>query len=105
MTPLISILVPVFNEATTVAAVIARLLEVPLPAPHSRTPAIVLEPWEHEAFRVRFARQDYGALDWPPRYELERRVQIFLPEDRARYRAGETVATERVFEARPARKR
>ena len=33
MTPFISILVPVFNEATTVAAVIARLLEVPLPAP------------------------------------------------------------------------
>ncbi|MBP7775918.1 MAG: hypothetical protein KA371_02185 [Acidobacteria bacterium] len=104
MTPFISILVPVFNEATTVAAVITRLLEVPLPAPR-RTPAIVLEPREHKAFRVRFARQDYGALDWRPRYDLERRVQIFLPEDRARYRAGETVATERVFEARPARKR
>lgn len=72
---------------------------------HGRTPAIVLEPWEHEAFRVRFARQDYGALDWPPRYDLERRVQIFLPEDRARYRAGETVATERVFEAGRARGR
>jgi glycosyltransferase involved in cell wall biosynthesis len=30
---LVSILVPVFNEAATVAAVIHRLLEVPLPAP------------------------------------------------------------------------
>jgi len=30
---LISILVPVYNEAATVAAVIVRLLEVPLPAP------------------------------------------------------------------------
>ncbi len=104
VTPFISILVPVFNEATTVAAVIARLLEVPLPAPR-RTPAIVLESWEHEAFRARFSGQTYGALDWPPRYDLDRRVQIFLPEDRARYRAGETVATERVFEARPARGR
>lgn len=33
MPPLISILVPVFNESKTVAAVIHRLLEVPLPAP------------------------------------------------------------------------
>ncbi len=33
MTPLVSILVPVFNESSTVAAVIQRLLEVPLPAP------------------------------------------------------------------------
>ena len=70
-----------------------------------RPPAIVLEPWEHEAFRARFAGQTYGALDWPPRYDLDRRVQIFLPEDRARYRAGEAVATERVFEAGAARRR
>jgi glycosyltransferase involved in cell wall biosynthesis len=33
VTPLVSILVPVFNESSTVAAVIQRLLEVPLPAP------------------------------------------------------------------------
>lgn len=33
MSPLVSILVPVFNESSTVAAVIRRLLEVPLPAP------------------------------------------------------------------------
>lgn len=33
MAPLVSILVPVFNESATVAAVIQRLLEVPLPAP------------------------------------------------------------------------
>jgi dolichol-phosphate mannosyltransferase len=32
VTPLVSILVPVFNESSTVAAVIHRLLEVPLPA-------------------------------------------------------------------------
>jgi glycosyltransferase involved in cell wall biosynthesis len=31
--PLISIIVPVFNEAATVAAVVARLLEIDLPAP------------------------------------------------------------------------
>ena len=33
MAALVSILVPVYNESTTVAAVIRRLLEVPLPAP------------------------------------------------------------------------
>ena len=33
MAALVSILVPVFNESATVAAVIQRLLEVPLPAP------------------------------------------------------------------------
>ena len=33
MTPLISIIVPVFNEAPTVAAVVDRLLTIPLPAP------------------------------------------------------------------------
>ena len=32
MAPLVSIIVPVFNESATVAAVIRRLLEVPLPA-------------------------------------------------------------------------
>ena len=68
---------------------------------HGRTPAIVLESWEAEAFRARFAGAVHGGLDWPPRYDLDRRVQIYLPEDRARYLAGETVPTARVFAARP----
>jgi len=70
---------------------------------HGRAPAIVLETWEHDAFRARFAGQAFGALDWPPRYDLDRRVQIYLPEDRARYQAGAAIPTERVFGARARR--
>jgi len=72
-------------------------------AAHGRSPAIVLEAWEQEAFRARFASQVYGALDWPPRYDLDRRVQVYLPEDRDRYVAGDTIPTERVFGARARR--
>ena len=68
---------------------------------NGRAPVIVLEAWEAEAFRARFAGAIHGGLDWPPRFDLDRRVQIYLPEDRARYLAGETIATERVFAARP----
>lgn len=67
---------------------------------NGRPPAIVLEAWEAEAFRARFAGAAHGGLDWPPRYDLDRRVQIYLPGDRARYLAGETIATERIFSAR-----
>lgn len=68
---------------------------------NGHAPAIALEAWEAEAFRARFAGAVHGGLDWPPRYDLDRRVQIYLPEDRARYLAGETIATERIFAARP----
>lgn len=68
---------------------------------NGRPPVIVLEAWEAEAFRARFAGALHGGLDWPPRYDLDRRVQIYLPEDRARYHAGETVPTERLFTAPP----
>ncbi len=69
---------------------------------HGRQPAIVVERWEEEGFRTRFAGQTYGGLDWPPRYDVDRRVRIFLPEDRDRYLAGAPVATETIFgERRP----
>ena len=63
-------------------------------------PVIVLETWEEAPFRRRFAGQHYGALDWPPRYDAERRVHVYRPEDRARFVAGETVPTTPVFAAR-----
>ena len=72
-------------------------------AAQGRSPAIVLETWEQDAFRARFTGQAYGALDWPPRYDLDRRVHIYLPEDRARYQAGATIPTERVFGPRARR--
>lgn len=63
-------------------------------------PVIVLETWEEAPFRTRFAGQAYGALDWPPRYDVERRVHVYAPADRARFLAGDTVATTPVFAAR-----
>jgi hypothetical protein len=57
----------------------------------------VVERWEEEGFRSRFAGQRFGGLDWPPRYDVDRRVRIFLPEDRERYLAGEPVPTETIF--------
>jgi hypothetical protein len=64
---------------------------------HGRQPAIIVERWEEAGFRTRFEGQTYGALDWPPRYDVDRRVRIFLPEDREPYLRGEAVVTEIVF--------
>lgn len=69
-------------------------------AEQGRPPAIVVEQWEEEGFRTRFAGQAYGALDWPPRYAVDRRVRIYLPADRAAYLRGEQVPTETVFAPR-----
>lgn len=63
-------------------------------------PVIVLETWEEDAFRARFAGQAFGTLDWPPRYDVERRVHVFHPADRARFLAGQSVPTTPVFAAR-----
>jgi hypothetical protein len=61
-------------------------------------PYLLLEDWEEPLFRARFgAASALGALDWPPRFEIERRVKIYSPSDRARYRAGEDVPTEFVM--------
>ena len=64
---------------------------------HGRAPVIVVERWEEAGFRARFAGQAYGGLDWPPRYDVDRRVRLFVPEDRERYLQGQPVATEYVF--------
>jgi 4-amino-4-deoxy-L-arabinose transferase-like glycosyltransferase len=61
---------------------------------------VVSEQPEDEAFRRRFAAAaSIGALDWPPRIEVRgsRRVLVHAVDDRARYLAGEPVATRRVF--------
>jgi hypothetical protein len=67
---------------------------------HGRQPVIVVERWEEEGFRSRFAGQVYGGLDWPPRFDVDRRVRIFVPEDREPYLAGEPIPTETIFGAR-----
>jgi hypothetical protein len=61
-------------------------------------PAIVLESWEEPRFRAAFAgRSAFGELDWPPRAQIGRDVRVYDPADRARYHAGESVPTERIW--------
>ena len=58
-------------------------------------PFIVVEQWEEPIFRERFeGKSSLGALDWPPRYEIDRQVRIYKPADRAAYMRGESVPTE-----------
>ena len=60
-------------------------------------PYVLVERREEPDFRARFRDQsEIGKLDWPPRFDLNRQVRIFDPDDRARYRAGESYATENV---------
>jgi hypothetical protein len=60
-------------------------------------PFIIVEEWEEPLFRKRFAGTSrLGDLDWPPRYQIQPRLRIFQPSDRARYLAGEQIPTEHV---------
>jgi len=60
-------------------------------------PYVLLERREEPEFRARFrAQSEAGALDWPPRFDLNRQVRIFDPADRARYLAGEGYPTENI---------
>jgi disulfide bond formation protein DsbB len=60
-------------------------------------PYLLLERREEGDFRERFrGHADIGALDWPPRWAINRQVRIFDPSDRARYLAGETYPTENI---------
>jgi MFS family permease len=68
---------------------------------HDRPPYLLLESWEEPRFRARFGEQSaLGRLDWPPKYEVDRVVRIYDPEDRARYWRGEHVATEYLWPLR-----
>ena len=60
-----------------------------------RQPYFLFERREEPEFRARFRnRSEYGALDWPPRLDLNRQVRIYDPADRARYLAGENYPTD-----------
>jgi hypothetical protein len=59
---------------------------------------IVVEQWEEPGFRERFAgHSPLAALDWPPRFEIDRQVRIYKPADRAAFLRGESVPTEHVL--------
>jgi hypothetical protein len=60
-------------------------------------PYLLFERREEAEFRDRFrGHSDLGALDWPPRLDVNRQVRIYDPADRARVLAGEAYATENV---------
>jgi hypothetical protein len=60
-------------------------------------PFLLLERWEEPAFRERFTgRSVCGGLDWPPRFEIDRQVRIYVPSDRDAYLAGRPLATEHI---------
>ena len=63
-------------------------------------PVVVIERWEEPLFRERFASQLYGGLDWPPRFDIDSRVRVLVPSDRARYLAGDAIVTEPVWPER-----
>jgi hypothetical protein len=69
-----------------------------------RKPYILLEADEVERFKTRFAGQSsLASLDWPPVAQIGTSIRVYDPDDRNRYRAGETVASERLWSpvARP----
>ena len=58
-------------------------------------PYFLLERREEGEFRARFrGHSEFGALDWPPRIDVNRMARIYDPADRARYLAGDSYATE-----------
>ena len=64
-------------------------------------PYILVERREEPDFRERFRDQSaIGRLDWPPRFDLNRQVRIYDPDDRGRYLAGEVFPTENIRSGR-----
>jgi hypothetical protein len=60
-------------------------------------PYLLFERREEGEFRVRFrGHSELGALDWPPRIDMNRQVRIYDPADRARYLRGEDYPTENI---------
>lgn len=60
-------------------------------------PYFLFERREEGEFRARFGGHSLlGALDWPPRLDLNRQVRIYDPADRARYLSGQDYATENI---------
>jgi hypothetical protein len=58
-------------------------------------PYFLFERREEQEFRARFGgHSEFGALDWPPRLDMNRLVRIYDPADRARYLAGEKYSTD-----------
>jgi hypothetical protein len=60
-------------------------------------PYLLIESLEEERFKSQFrSRSAFATLDWPPVVQIGVSAKIYNPVDRARYLAGERVATERL---------
>jgi hypothetical protein len=69
-----------------------------------RKPYLLIEADEEERFKTRFDGQSrLASLDWPPVAQIGTSIRVYDPDDRRRYLAGETVASERLWSpvARP----
>ena len=66
-------------------------------ARQGREPFLLLEDWERDGFRARFAGQPLASLDWPPRARVGRTVSIWAVGDRERFLRGEVVQSDRVW--------
>jgi hypothetical protein len=65
-----------------------------------RSTFILVERREENEFRARFGnRSALGALDWPPRFDLNRQARLFDTADRSRHLQGEVYSTENVRSA------
>jgi hypothetical protein len=68
---------------------------------HGYKPYVLVESWEEPGFRARFGdASDTGKLDWPPKYEIDRVVRIYDPQDRPTYHRGGRVHTEYLWPLR-----
>jgi hypothetical protein len=60
-------------------------------------PYLLFERREEGEFRARFrGRSEFGALDWPPRIDINRQVRIYDPGDRVLYLSGQDYATDNI---------
>ena len=62
-------------------------------------PLFLIEDWERAQYAERFSRRSqFGRLDWPPiaSYRGDVDVDIFDPEDRSRFVAGQPIATRTI---------
>lgn len=60
-------------------------------------PYVLVERREEAQFRARFrGPSEIGGLDWPPRFDMNRQVRLFDPDDRARYLSGQEYPTENI---------
>jgi hypothetical protein len=60
-------------------------------------PYFLFERREEPEFRARFrGHSQFGALDWPPRIDMNRQARIYDPADRARFLSGETYTTDNI---------